>query len=185
MSENYLAFDLGGSGGKLLICRFDGERLVLEDVHRFNNEPLSANDCLYWDLWHIYRQMNQGIRKAMEIAGGRIRSIGLDSFSNDHAFIDGRGELLTPLRCYRDKRTERYREAIYGKMSPERLYALSGNQIAPFNTLMQLAAMREAGQGYILDNARLMLFTPDLLIHFMTGEAATEYTMASVSQMFD
>jgi sugar (pentulose or hexulose) kinase len=185
MSENYLAFDLGGSGGKLLICRFDGERLVLEDVHRFRNEPLSVNDCLYWDLWHIYRQMNQGIRKAMDVAGGRIRSIGLDSFSNDHAFIDGRGELLTPLRCYRDKRTERYREAIYGKMSPDRLYALSGNQIAPFNTLMQLAAMREAGQGYILDNASMMLFTPDLLIHFMTGEAATEYTMASVSQMFD
>jgi sugar (pentulose or hexulose) kinase len=182
---NYLAFDLGGSGGKLLLGRFDGERLALEDVHRFENEPVPANDCLYWDLWYVYRQMNLGIRKAMERAGGRIASIGLDSFSNDHAFIDGRGELLTPLRCYRDGRTERYKEAIYAKMPPERLYALSGNQIAPFNTLMQLAAMREAGQGFILDNASKLLFTPDLLVHFMTGEAVAEYTIASVSQMFD
>ena len=71
------------------------------------------------------------------------------------------------------------------KMSPDRLHAASGNQIAPFNTLMQLAAMREAGQAHILDNAHRMLFTPDLLRNFMTGEAAAEYTIASVSQMFD
>lgn len=185
MSMNYLAFDLGGSGGKLLLGRFDGNRLRLENVHRFDNEPVAANDCLYWDLLNIYRQMNLGIRKAAGLAEGPIRSIGLDSFSNDHAFIDRRGELLTPLRCYRDKRTERYRKAIYAKMPPERLYVITGNQVAPFNTLMQLAAMREAGQGHVLDNAHKLLFTPDLLIHFMTGEAVAEYTIASVSQMFD
>ncbi|MGO8692562.1 MAG: rhamnulokinase [Rectinemataceae bacterium] len=180
-----LAFDLGGSGGKLVLCRFDGERISLEAVHRFTNEPVSANDCLYWDLWHIYRQMNEGVKRAAKLAKTGIGSIGVDAFSNDHAFIDARGELLTPLRCYRDGRTARYKDAIYAKMSPDRLYAASGNQIAPFNTLMQLAAMREAGQAHILDNAHRMLFTPDLLINFMTGEAAAEYTIASVSQMFD
>ena len=184
-TTNYLAFDLGGSGGKLQLCRFDGERLSLEEVRRFDNEPVAANGCLYWDLWNIHRELDRGIRKAATIAGGPIRSIGLDSFSNDFSFIDKRGELLAPLRCYRDGRTERYKDAIYAKMSKERLYGLTGNQVAPFNTLMQLAAMREAGQGFMLDHAYKLLFTPDLLIHFMTGEAASEYTMASVSQMFD
>jgi rhamnulokinase len=184
-AANYLAFDLGGSGGKLFLCRFDGERIAIEAVHGFDNEPIAVNGGLYWDILYIYRQMNIGVRKAAALAGGPIRSIGIDSFSNDFAFIDGRGELLTPLRCYRDKRTERYAEAIYARMSRERLYALTGNQVAPFNTLMQLAAMREAGQGHLLDNAHKLLFTPDLLIHFMTGVEASEYTISSVSQMYD
>jgi len=182
---NYLAFDLGGSSGKLNLCHFDGERLFLEDIIRFGNEPIAVNKCLYWDFLNIYSQMNLGIRKAVSVAEGPIRSIGMDSFSNDFAFIDVRGEMLTPLRCYRDKRTELHKAAIYAKMSPERLYALTGNQVAPFNTLMQLAAMREAGQGFILENAYKLLLTPDLLAYFMTGEVSSEYTIASVSQMFD
>lgn len=182
MDSAYLAFDLGGSGGKLLLGRFDGERLSLEEVHRFDNEPVAVNGGLYWDLLYIYRNMNLGVRKA---AKAGVRSIGIDSFSNDFAFVDAQGELLTPMRCYRDGRTERYRDAIYARMPPERLYAITGNQTAPFNTLMQLAAMREAGQGHILDNAHRLLFAPDLLALFMTGESASEYTIASVSQMLD
>jgi sugar (pentulose or hexulose) kinase len=182
---NCLAFDLGGSGGKLLLGRFDGERLSLEEAHRFGNYPISLNAGLYWDIFHIYNQLNLGVRKAARLAAGPLVSLGLDTFSNDFAFIDRQGELLTPLRCYRDPRTERYRDAIYAKMAPEKLYELTGNQIAPFNTLMQLAAMQEAGQGYLLENAYKMLFTPDLLAHFLTGETVAEYTIASVSQMFD
>jgi rhamnulokinase len=182
---NFIAFDLGGSSGKLFLGRFDGEHLSLENVHKFDNNPIPINNGLYWDVLNIYSQMNLGIKKAINHNNESIISFGLDTFSNDFAFIDKRGELLTPLRCYRDQRTERHKAAIYAKISPEKLYALSGNQIAPFNTLMQLAAMRESGQGYILENAYKMLFTPDLLINFLTGEVASEYTIASVSQMFD
>ncbi|MFZ4618486.1 MAG: rhamnulokinase [Rectinemataceae bacterium] len=184
MSADYLAFDLGGSGGRLVRGRFDGRRLDLETVHSFDNEAVAVDDCLYWDLFGIYRELKAGIGKAAASAAAP-RSIGFDSFSNDFAFIDRRGELLTPLRCYRDGRTDRHKQAIYAKMQMRRLYEITGNQRAPFNTLMQLAAMREAGQGHILDNAYKMLFTPDLLVHFLSGEAATEYTMASVSQLHD
>ncbi|HBE79042.1 MAG TPA: rhamnulokinase [Firmicutes bacterium] len=182
---NCIAFDLGGSGGKLFLCHFDGEHLSLKDVHRFDNNPLSLNNGLYWNILNIYSHLNTGVKKAMQLADQPIVSLGLDSFSNDFAFIDQSGELLTQLRCYRDQRTEKHKAAIYAKMSPERLYSLSGNQIALFNTLMQLAAMQESGQGYILKNAHKMLFAPDLLINFLTGETASEYTIASVSQMFD
>jgi rhamnulokinase len=182
---NYLAFDLGGSGGKLMLSGFDGERLSLQDLHRFEGGPIAANGCLYWEVLDIYREMNRGIAKAARLAEGPIRSIGIDSFSNDFALVDAAGELLTPVRCYRDARTLRHAEAIYSKMPRERLYAITGNQAAPFNTLMQLAAMREAGQGFLLENAHRLLFTPDLLIHFMTGEMVSEYTIASVSQMYD
>ncbi len=39
-THNYLALDLGASGGRAIIGRFDGERLALEEVHRFANGPV-------------------------------------------------------------------------------------------------------------------------------------------------
>jgi len=88
------------------------------------------------------------------------------------------------VRSYRDKRTERYADEIYSVMGKKELYFRNGNQIAPFNTLMQLAAMRFAKQGEIFESDVKLLHIPDLLGYLLTGEARCEATMASVSQMF-
>lgn len=181
---NMLAFDLGGSGAKLMLGKFDGTKLALDTVHRFEHSPVRIGGGLYWDIVNIYNNMLYGIKKAINLTGDRTISIGIDSFSNDFAFISEQGELLSQLRCYRDDRTKRYRKQIYAKMPPQRLYRLTGNQNADFNTLMQLAAMMEAGQGYIPHGAYKMLFTPDLLVYFLTGNPVSEYTISSVSQMF-
>jgi rhamnulokinase len=182
---NVLAFDLGGSGGKVLLGRYDGTNIHLESVHRFENSPILINSSLYWNIINIYQQMNIGIKKAISMTNDTIVSLGIDTFSNDFAFIDRTGELLSPVRCYRDNRTQKYKQETYKKISPETLYSLTGNQNALFNTLMQLSAMRQAGQGHILDNSYKMLFTPDLLINFLTGEFVSEYTISSVSQLYN
>lgn len=183
---SYLAFDLGGSGGKLFLGSLRGGALALEEVHRFANAPVAAGPGLYWNLFGILEQLGAGLRlAARRNAGDAIVSLGIDSFSNDFSLIDRNGEVLIPLRCYRDGRTERHAEATYRVMPRERLHRITGNQIAPFNTLMQLSAMRCAGQGYLLEQADKLLFTPDLLAYFLTGEAVSEYTIASVSQMLD
>lgn len=182
---NILAFDLGASGGKLFLASIEDDKVSIQDIHRFENVSYELNGSLFWDIIHIYNEMNTGIKKAVRLTQDKIDSFAIDSFSNDFAFIDERGTLLTPVRCYRDKRTERHADTIYSKLSKERLYRLSGNQNALFNTLMQLAAMREDGHGYIIDNAYKMLFIPDLLIHFLTGKVISEYTLSSVSQMYD
>lgn len=182
---NILAFDLGASGGKLFLASIDGGKASIENIHRFDNVSYQINDCLYWDIINIYKEMNTGIKKAVELTGDSIDSFAIDSFSNDFAFIDDKGALLTPVRCYRDKRTQRHAEKIYGRLSREELYRLSGNQNALFNTYMQLAAMCEDGHDYILKNAYKMLFIPDLLINFLTGKTISEYTLSSVSQLYD
>ncbi|MCL1927938.1 MAG: rhamnulokinase [Treponema sp.] len=177
---NLLAFDLGGSGGKVMEGHFDGKRITLSELVRFEHSSVLMGDGLYWEIAGIYRNLLDGLRKA----SGPVLSLGIDSFSNDFGFIDKNGELLTPVRCYRDERTSRYADYVYGKISPRRLYELTGNQNALFSTLMQLGAMQAAGQDWILDNAYKLLFVPDLLIYFLTGEAAAEYTISSVSQLY-
>ena len=162
--------------------QFDGERLALSELVRFEHSSVPLGDGLYWEFAGIYRNLLEGLRKAT--AAGPVFSLGIDSFSNDFGFIDKNGELLTPVRCYRDERTSRYADYVYDRLSPQRLYELTGNQNALFNTLMQIGAMQAAGQGWILDTACKLLFTPDLLIHFLTGEVTAEYTVTSVSQLY-
>ncbi|RYZ67446.1 MAG: rhamnulokinase, partial [Proteobacteria bacterium] len=59
----------------------------------------------------------------------------------DIGLLDARGELLLPPVAYRDLSHER----MFDRFQPYRneLYALTGCQHQPFNTLYQLAARRE------------------------------------------
>lgn len=182
---NILAFDLGASGGKLFLAKIRGRKASIQNIHRFENTSYNINGHLYWDIINIYKEMNIGIKKAIKLTGDNIDSFAIDSYSNDFAFIDKEGALLTPVRCYRDKRTQRHAGNIYSRLSKERLYELSGNQNALFNTYMQIAAMYEDGHDYLLKHAYKMLFIPDLLINFLTGKTISEYTISSVSQMYD
>lgn len=181
---NILAFDLGASGGKLFLARLTNEQTTIEEIHRFDNHPCQINNSLYWDIIHIYEEMNRGIRKAINLTNDSIDSFSIDSYCNDFALVDETGSLLTPVRCYRDPRQSRFQEKIYQKISPKKFYELSGNQNALFNTSMQLASMNEEHLDYLFRESNTLLFVPDLLGFFLTGKAVTEYTLASTSQLY-
>lgn len=161
---------------------FDGMRLSVREVHRISYTPIAARTGLYWDFFRIFETMAHGLRQLQ--VEGDICSLGIDSFSNDFGFINSQGELLTPIRCYRDRRTQEYEAQMHAILSERKLYFGSGNQLAPFNTLMQLAAMQLSADGKIPSQAKSLLLVPDLLIYLATGAVRTEYTIASVTQMY-
>lgn len=183
MTMGYVAFDLGASSGKLFSGRIAEGKLALQEEYTFPNDIVCLGEGMYWNLMGIYSGLVRGLQRAEEREP--VVSLGIDSFNNDFSLIDKAGELLYPLRSYRDPRTRRYWREIFSRMSPRELYMYSGNQIAPFNTLMQLAAMRLGGQGYLLDNAHRLLMLPDLLGYYITGEEGIEYTLAAETQMLD
>ena len=75
---------------------------------------------LYWDIVSIYRNLEQGIKKAHREA--EVFSVGIDSFCNDFGLIDSGGRLFNQVRHYRDTRTERHAEKIYKKTPKKMLY---------------------------------------------------------------
>lgn len=83
---------------------------------------------------------------------------------------------------YRDARTEGVAEKVWATVPAAELYAATGLQYAPFNTLYQLTAARSTAQ---LAAAERLLLVPDLLSYWLTGESGTEITNASTTQLID
>ena len=181
----YIAYDLGASSGKMMLGSFDGNRLDTEVIHRFPNCQISANGSLYWNFLGIYQNLIEGLKTGFRKADGQIAGLGMDSYCNDFGLIGKSGDIITQMHCYRDARTKRNRDKIYDLISEKELHQLTGNQNALFNTAIQLAAMIQQGDGYLLEGCETLLHLPDLLAYMLTGERKSEYTIASVTQMFD
>jgi rhamnulokinase len=181
---NMLAFDYGASSGRAIVGEYDGYLLKLGEVHRFANEPVMANGTLYWDILRLYHEMKQGIGKCVKSGFTDIASIGIDTWGVDFGLLDSAGRLLGNPVHYRDTFTEGMMEEAFGIISRKELYERTGIQLMEINTLFQLLAMKRKTIAN-LDKADTLLFIPDLLRYFLTGEKSTEYTIASTSQMLD
>ncbi|MFI2433369.1 rhamnulokinase family protein [Streptomyces sp. NPDC018693] len=175
--KSYAAVDLGASSGRVMVGRVSPDSLELVEAHRFVNRPVRLPEGLRWDILGLYAGVLDGLR-----AAGQVDSVGIDSWAVDYGLLDADGALLGNPVHYRDSRTEGVPEKVWATVPAEELYAATGLQYAPFNTLYQLAAARETAQ---FGHARRLLLIPDLLSYWLTGEFGTELTNASTTQLID
>jgi len=179
-----LAFDYGASSGRAILGKFDGEKLALDEVHRFSNDPVMIRGSLYWDILRLFHEMKQAILKCVKNGDKDIAGIGTDTWGVDFGLIGANGELLGNPFHYRDSRTEGMIEKACETVPKRDIYNRTGIAFQKFNTLYQLLSMK-LNNSPILEKASSLLFTPDLLNYFLTGEKTTEFTIASTSQMLE
>lgn len=181
VESTFLAVDLGAESGRVVLGSFDGERVALEEVHRFPNTPVWLPDGLHWDVLRIFTEIKDGLAKAVGSAG-RIESLGVDSWGVDFALLDRDGALISNPYHYRDPRTAGMEERALKRVSREEIYGITGIQFMPINTLNQLLAMEGSP---LLGAAQTLLMIPDLVNYWLTGERACEFTDASTTQLCD
>jgi rhamnulokinase len=174
------AVDLGASGGRVMVGRVDGRQLDLHEAHRFPNTPVRVRGTLYWDILRLYHEVLDGLRAAARLSD--LASVGIDSWGVDYGLLDAAGDLLGNPVHYRDSRTDGVVADVLAKIPAAELYAITGVQQLPINTIYQLAAAARTPQ---LAAARTLLMIPDLLAYWLTGEVAAEVTNASTTQLFD
>jgi rhamnulokinase len=183
-TATYLAVDLGAESGRVMAGRFSGERITLEEVHRFPNTPVRTPDGLHWDVLGLYREILEGLRRAKAQGGDAPAGVGVDSWAVDYGLLDAGGRLLGLPYHYRDSRTDGVREQVAARIPPLEHYARTGIAPLPFNTIYQLSAQRRAGDRG-LDLAGTLLLIPDLLHYWLCGAQATEETNASTTAALD
>ena len=178
-----LAIDLGAESGRGVIGTLsDDRKLSLNVIHRFPNGPVKIGQTLYWNTTGLIQEIRNAIRIAAEDGG--FSSVGIDTWGVDFALIGTSGTLVGSPIHYRDSRTDGYIQKVFAKVSQEDIYAVTGIQTMQLNTLFQLASLAER-QPELLSATRRLLFMPDFLHGLLTGIEASEFTIASTSQMLD
>jgi len=173
----YAAIDLGASTGRVLAGHLSGDRVELQEVHRFPNRPVLLPDGLRWDLLGLFAEAVAALRGAGPLAG-----VGVDAWGVDYALLDDRGRLLGLPFHYRDPRTAGMVERAFARVPAEELYATTGIQTMPINTVFQLLA--DEGTAALAAASRLAL-VPDLLVLWLSGELVNERTVASTTGLLD
>jgi rhamnulokinase len=172
----FAAVDLGASSGRVMLGRVGPDHLELTEVHRFRNGGVRLPGGLYWDVLGLYTDVLTGLRAAAR--QDRLAGLAVDSWAVDYGLLDGQGVLVGNPRHYRDPRTDAVIDDVHRKIDPTRLYATTGLQFLPFNTLYQFAAEPA------LDDRRALLI-PDLLGYWLTGRQVAEETNASTTGLLD
>lgn len=183
------AVDLGASGGRVLVGHLGsaggGERLTMEEVHRFPHGPTylphDGGRTLHWDVPHLWNEILTGLRKCGQ-QHGRPDSIGVDTWGVDFALLDRNGALLSNPIAYRDSYTDGIVEKACERISREELFRRTGLQFMQINSLFQLLALRER-DAPALALADRFLMMPDLFHYWLSGTKCVEYTIGSTSQM--
>ncbi|ROR30455.1 rhamnulokinase/L-fuculokinase [Mobilisporobacter senegalensis] len=180
--KRILAFDFGGSSGRAMIGIFNGEKITLEEVHRFSNDPVIVGNTMYWDILRLFHEIKQGLIKANHSGG--FDSVGIDTWGVDFGLLDKQGNLLENPIHYRDSRTQGMLEESLKLIPQDEFYKITGNQFMEINTAFQLLSLH-IHRPDILDRAETMLLTPDLFNYFLSGVKSTEYSIASTTQLLD
>lgn len=178
----FAAADLGASSGRVILGKLAGGKLALEEMTRFENGPTELEDGIHWDSQHLFKNIVAGFEKALEASGGRLCSVGVDTWGVDYGRLDKNDQLVEEPFHYRDNRTSGTIEEFFQTMPSEELYGVSGLQVQPFNTVFQFASDNDAS-GW--EKTETVLFTPDLLTFWLSGEKSAEVTIASTSGLVD
>ena len=197
----YAAVDLGAGSGRVIVGHVSpgtarlqpgtgkedaglepgGPRFELQEVHRFTHDVRRIDGHERWDLARILAEIEHGLVLAGRAAGPALRSVGVDGWGVDHAFLGADGTLLADPISYRDPRTNGALERLLELVPRRELHARTGIQCLPINTSVQLFAQVEAGEWP--EGAARMLMIPDLVHRHLCGSEVSEETNASTTQL--
>lgn len=180
MTTHHLAIDLGAESGRLMLGTLHEGLLALKELHRFPTGATRVGESLRWDMPRLFDEVRHGLRLAGRI-GLPIRSVSTDSWGVDYLLYGRNGELMEPTYHYRDPRTARGVASAHARVGWPEIFAESGIQFMPLNTLYQLAAEDRAR----LDEASRLLMVGDGFNHFLSGIAKAEVTLASTSMLYN
>ncbi|QEL14984.1 rhamnulokinase [Limnoglobus roseus] len=175
----HLAVDLGAESGRVVAGVFDGRRVALEELHRFPNGPLEIAGSWRWDVDRLWSEIGRGLSAAAARFGAAVASVGVDTWGVDYVLLSKSGEPVEPPFHYRDRRTDGVMDRATRAVPRADIFAATGVQFLPFNTLYQLLASRER-----LAEADRLLLMPDYFHQRLCGSTAVEFTNATTTQFF-
>ena len=184
MSSNpaLVAIDLGAESCRVSLLRWQGDEPRITMVRRFENGPRDRGAAgWHWDLDRICAELDAGLRASAEMTPEGIAGIGVTGWAVDYVRLDPTGKPLAPPFCYRDERNLRSMRDVHGIVPASQLYARTGVQIQPINTIYQLVADRQSG----IPESAPWINLPEYILHWLGAPRIAEYTNATHTALID
>ena len=175
-----LAVDIGASSGRHIVGWMEEGELQTREVYRFPNGVMEREGHLTWDTESLFAHVVRGMERALA-AYPDIATMSIDTWGVDYVLLRD-GEEVSPCHAYRDHRTEAVIPQTHALVPFETLYAHTGCQFQPFNTIYQLRDDLKRGR---LEGVTGMLMIPEYLMYRLTGVMAREYTNATTTGLVD
>lgn len=183
-TKKYVALDVGGSGGRCVVGSFDGRQLSLDTVSRFNMSHVRVLDHVYWDVLRLFAGLKRSLEQAQRTHGPELVSLAIDTMGVAFAILDCQGRLVSNPPYHRLPQTEAIRTEAFRRMPKDDIFQITGLQLLRLDSLHHLLAMT-LSDSPLLEIADTFLMLPDLINYWLTGRAASEYTIASTSHLLD
>jgi rhamnulokinase len=179
----YIACDLGAESGRVMLGRFEDGRLTLEEMHRFPSAAVRVMGSLRWDVLRIFEELKTGLRN---VAGRHVpvASLSVDSWGVDYVLINAVHPVLSPPFHYRDARTESTYERVRKKVGSELIFAETGIQFMPINTIYHLVSDVEKSPA-LLELADSFLMIGDYFNYLFSGVPRVDESNASTTQLYN
>jgi rhamnulokinase len=135
----YIACDLGAESGRVMLGRLETGRLRLEEIHRFPSAAVRVFGSLRWDVLRIFEELKTGLRKVAQ-HNVPVASLSVDAWGVDYVLLNSVHPMLSPPFHYRDVRTEETYDKVRASVGSEFIFAETGIQFMPINTIYHLAS---------------------------------------------
>lgn len=179
----YLAIDIGASSGRHILGHVEDGKLILEEVYRFENKQLRSNGHDCWDMENLWSGILGGL-KACKAVGKIPQTVGIDTWAVDYVLLDENDAVIGDAVAYRDSRTDGMKALVNAIIPADKLYAKTGIQYQPFNTIYQLMALKQEHPEQ-LEKAKWLLMIPEYFGFLLTGKKRNEYTNASSTNLLN
>lgn len=174
----YLAIDIGASSGRHIVGWMEDGAIQTKETFRFPNGVREKDGHLVWDIPALLESVISGIAESFR-QFPQIESLSVDTWGVDYVLLQGDQEVY-PVHAYRDGRTEAVIPQVHEKFPFSRLYAHTGCQYQPFNSVYQFYDDLTQGR---LENVTDALMIPEYLMYKLSGVKAREYTNATTMGM--
>ena len=177
-----IAIDLGAESCRVSLLHSPEGKARISMIRRFDNGPVDHGaDGWRWNLDRICTELEAGLRACADLAPQGIAAIGVTGWAVDYIRLSPSGQPLAPPFCYRDERTQSAMEAAHAILPASALFARTGVQIQPINTLYQLFADQRSG----IPGSVPWVNLPEYILHWLGAPRVAEYTNATHTALID
>ncbi len=182
-AKYYLTIGLEAGRCQFVVGELSGERINLMKIGSFENTPVREEGVLCWDIEQIFEEVKVGIRRALNMFGENLLSVGVTAWGDDFGLFDRDGNLLQKPLCYYEQDNREWVRLVKKKISPIRLFSQSASHNNHLTSLYQLLALKNRCPK-IFRSAQTFLTIPDIINYWLTGKQVVDQTSASTTQLY-